>query len=785
MGSALDNNHDARIASLRRFEFPQLFIDDDSTSSSIVFADHAGSTLPCRTQLEAIQSQLLANLYSNPHSHHAASRSTTDEIDSCRQLILSRLNVDDRQYDVVFTQNASAALRLLAESFRFDGQEVVYLRENHTSALALRDCAAAHTAVKCLDEEEMDAFRPNAGSLVVLPAQCNFSGRRFPIKRWLERWRSTNDQHSTLVDIACLAASAPVDLHALGRPSFAVLSFYKIFGYPTGLGALLVRLPAVSLRERRLFQGGGTVDAIASGEKFLVPRGGHSQVGVSAISDDDPSTSMQSGSADLAKPHERLEDGTLPFQEILSIRHGYAALDRIGGGLSTIEQHTFRLAQHFARQLQSLRHANSKPAAVLYSRFDDNAQGPIIAFNALNDAAQFVGYSNVAAVLDAHRIAVRTGCCCNIGACERYLALDLQRIRSNYERHGHACGDAMDLIDGRPTGAVRVSFGYMSTMEDVERILMVYKTCFTTGAFVRSSPTIEPATGMRLSEAFFYPLKSAGAIDIDSAHPINAAGFQLDRAWMFVEQRGSGYRALTQKRLPLLASMRPSIVDGELILRQSGVSLSTPIVGCDTSEEMLVRLCANRIAVRRSKCIGDSTQSLFTALCAFSKVDPLKMHLVVCTRHSLTTLANDAPLLLITRSSIEALHEQLNNGGIFDIDSHSLVRRFRPNLVVDGVACAFDEERWRRIRIGDCELEVVGVSTRCEMITIDQMRSCDEEGDESVGRRQRDRCVMAALSALRSGRLRFGVYVRLVAGESESSVGIGDAVRVLEETESW
>ena len=33
------------------------------------------------------------------------------------------------------------------------------------------------------------------------------------------------------------------------------------------------------------------------------------------------------------------------------------------------------------------------------------------------------------------------------------------------------CGDAMDIVDGHPTGSVRISFGYMSTMEDARRFI--------------------------------------------------------------------------------------------------------------------------------------------------------------------------------------------------------------------------------------------------------------------------------------------------------------------------
>lgn len=33
---------------------------------------------------------------------------------------------------------------------------------------------------------------------------------------------------------------------------------------------------------------------------------------------------------------------------------------------------------------------------------------------------------------------------------------------------GHVCWDDNDILRGKPTGAVRISFGYMSTYEDAE-----------------------------------------------------------------------------------------------------------------------------------------------------------------------------------------------------------------------------------------------------------------------------------------------------------------------------
>lgn len=58
-------------------------------------------------------------------------------------------------------------------------------------------------------------------------------------------------------------------------------------------------------------------------------------------------------------------------------------------------------------------------------------------------------------------ILLRTGCFCNPGACALHLGMTPADVQRNFEA-GHACWDDMDLINGRPTGAVRVSFGYAS-----------------------------------------------------------------------------------------------------------------------------------------------------------------------------------------------------------------------------------------------------------------------------------------------------------------------------------
>ena len=45
-------------------------------------------------------------------------------------------------------------------------------------------------------------------------------------------------------------------------------------------------------------------------------------------------------------------------------------------------------------------------------------------------------------------------------------------------QQGHQCGDSVDMLNGRPTGAVRVSFGYMSTGRDAQKFMDFIGACF-------------------------------------------------------------------------------------------------------------------------------------------------------------------------------------------------------------------------------------------------------------------------------------------------------------------
>ncbi|NXN93282.1 MOCOS sulfurase, partial [Rhinopomastus cyanomelas] len=169
----------------------------------------------------------------------------------------------------------------------------------------------------------------------------------------------------------------------------------------------------------------------------------------------------------------RFEDGTASFLDIIALKHGFDVLERLTGGMEKIKQHTFVLAHYTYSVLSTLKYTNGAPVVRIYSDTDfssPDVQGPIINFNVLDENGAVIGFSQVDKMAGLYNIHVRTGCFCNTGACQMHLDMSNEDIKRNLQA-GHVCGDDMDIVDGHPTGSIRISFGYMSSFEDAQNFL--------------------------------------------------------------------------------------------------------------------------------------------------------------------------------------------------------------------------------------------------------------------------------------------------------------------------
>ncbi len=225
--------------------------------------------------------------------------------------------------------------------------------------------------------------------------------------------------------------------------------------------------------------------------------------------------------------------------------------------------------------------------------------GPVISFNLLNDdGVSFVGYSTVETLATLSLIHLRTGCFCNPGACQRYLKLTPETVRAHIKA-GHVCWDANDVIDGMPTGAVRVSISPFNTYKDIDRykyssffflsrflvpywdgkiklfqrmnhFVFVNLLIFSFLFFLRSnflvqsipsdvsSPQVLRQRRRRfpLTAVYFYPIKSCAPVPIQSTWPLSSTGLLFDRQWTLIDAEGE---YLSQKRFPRMSLIQPHI----------------------------------------------------------------------------------------------------------------------------------------------------------------------------------------------------------------------------------
>ena len=182
---------------------------------------------------------------------------------------------------------------------------------------------------------------------------------------------------SVCLDAASFLSSAPLDLSAV-QPHFVVLSFYKIFGYPTGLGALLVRRGTGEEALGKLgYFGGGTLAVSLACRPVAHFR------------------------RDVA---ERMEDGTCNFYAIAALPVAIRCFHALGGH-TRLSLRLSRLTRVAWRSLAALRHANGQPLIRFYlhssTRFTPEEQGPILNFNLLDEDGQTIGFSQVGSAHDA------------------------------------------------------------------------------------------------------------------------------------------------------------------------------------------------------------------------------------------------------------------------------------------------------------------------------------------------------------------------------------------------
>ena len=290
-----------------------------------------------------------------------------------------------------------------------------------------------------------------------------------------------------------------------------------------------------------------------------------------------------------------------------------------------------------------------------------------------------------------------------------------------------------------------------------------------------------------------YPVKSCGGIALDEALLIET-GIEFDRAWMLVDRDGV---FVTQRKLPRMALIRPTLKTYEMVLRAPGMlALHIELDRVEAARRVRVwddevaaydmgDLCAQWFSdflghpptgrpeadtpPRGADAEGVSGVRLPFRLVRF---DPehkrLSNHRWTGTLDAENGFADAFPLLVTSSAALAELNRRLQAQGVAPVG----MARFRPNLVLDGLD-AHGEDALDEIVFatddGPVRLKLVKPCARCTIPDVDPLTA-------ETGHAVQDTLAGYRADARLDGKITFGMNAVIVEG-IERSLRVGMAGR--------
>ncbi len=414
------------------------------------YLDYTGANLYPQSLLDRHFDFMKNEVYGNPHSTNPTSQLATNHVAATREQVLQYFGAEDA-YICIFTANASEALHIIGESFPFDKEsQFLYSADNHNSVIGIREyCRHKGGSINRVQlnfedllfnqqsiEDALSNNTPYSNKLFAFPAQSNVSGNKHDLK-WIAYAQAQG--WDVLLDVAAFVPSSKLDLKTI-QPDFVTVSFYKIFGYPTGLGCLLVKKEKFQKLVKPWFAGGTVNFVSVNYESFI-----------------------------LADNYEKFENGTVNFLGIPAISFGLYFIESIG--IERIHKRVKSLSKYFKQQAVALTHSNGNPLFKFFGTSNLEQKGATFIFNFLDDEGHVIYYDKIEEKANQQKISLRSGCFCNPGIDEANNCLTPDEL-AKYFTSGHKGGLA-DVVAfmGKIRGALRVSFGLATIKADIDRFL--------------------------------------------------------------------------------------------------------------------------------------------------------------------------------------------------------------------------------------------------------------------------------------------------------------------------
>src|SRR6266516_45159 len=451
------------LDTLRNREYARL---DDGNHTYIEYTGWGHYAI---SQIRAHHAILADSVFGNPHSLNPTSMATTRLVEQARQYVAHYFNAAPEEYVVIFTPNASAALKLVGEAYPFEpGDHYLLTFDNHNSVNGIREFARGRGATTtyvpvelpdmCVDEvqllDSIESVRPGGHHLFAYPAQSNFSGVQHSLI-WIAQAQAKG--WDVLLDAAAFVATNRLDL-SRWHPDFVPLSFYKMFGYPTVVGCLLARKASLTTLHRLWFAGGTVLGFSVQGDGYVLLSGG-----------------------------EGFEDGTLNYLNLPAVEIGLNHLAAIG--METIHERVQCLTGWLLDTLLSLRHSNGRTLVQVYGPHTTDRRGGTVALNFFDPHGSMIDERVVDHRASEIGLSLRTGCFCNPGAGEAAFHLSKETLRNVFHEEsrdtlpqlfkgegGMSWDQFLADLGMQSGGAVRVSLGLVTNFADVYRLVQFAHT---------------------------------------------------------------------------------------------------------------------------------------------------------------------------------------------------------------------------------------------------------------------------------------------------------------------
>ncbi len=280
-----------------------------------------------------------------------------------------------------------------------------------------------------------------------------------------------------------------------------------------------------------------------------------------------------------------------------------------------------------------------------------------------------------------------------------------------------------------------------------------------------------------LSALFVHPIKSCAGVAVRDSLLIET-GLEFDRAWMVVDGHGE---MLTQRELPRMALIQPTLRHHDVVLRAPGM-LALHLALDTVEERTRVRVWDDVVKGYDMGALAGQWLSDFLGRSGLRLVrfDPEERRLSARQWtgdiEAQNAFTDGFPLLVVSMASLAALNRRLAAAG------HDAVamQRFRPNLVLDGLAGiegatldAHAEDFIDTLEIaapeGPVVLKLVKPCTRCTIPDVDPVSATQGHAVAETMRAYRANPIVG-------GGLTFGMNAVIVSG-IEHTLHEGAAVR--------